>query len=171
MTSAFLALRLFLGAEFRHEVVPFDRILERVRSGGADAGLVIHEGQITFGSLGLERVVDLGEWWGSRTGGLPLPLGGNAVRRDLGPETMRALTRLYRDSIEYALQHRDEALEYAERFGRDLDRAKTDRFVGMYVNDLTRDYGERGRRAIERFLEEGAATGLVPRLPAVEFVS
>lgn len=171
MTSAFLALRLYLGAEFRYEVVPFDRILERVVNGGADAGLVIHEGQITFGSLGLDRVVDLGQWWGARTEGLPLPLGGNAVRRDLGEETMRELTRLYRDSIEYALAHREEALEYAERFGRDLDRAKTDRFVGMYVNELTRDYGERGRRAIERFLEEGVAAGLVPRLPAVEFVS
>jgi 1,4-dihydroxy-6-naphthoate synthase len=170
-TSAFLALRLYLGADFRHVVVPFDEILEHVASGASDAGLVIHEGQITFGSLGLDRVVDLGAWWKATRNGLPLPLGGNAVRRDLGEATMRALTHLYRDSIEYALAHRDEALEYAERFGRGLDRARTDRFVGMYVNELTLDYGARGKRAIERFLEEGAAAGLVPRLPAVEFVS
>ena len=170
-TSAFLALRLYLGEEYRYEVVPFDAILEHVASGASDAGLVIHEGQITFDSLGLDRVVDLGAWWKSTRNGLPLPLGGNAVRRDLGEATMRALTRLYRDSIEYALAHRDEALEYAERFGRGLDRSRTDRFVGMYVNELTLDYGTRGKRAIERFLEEAAAAGLVPRLPAVEFVS
>jgi 1,4-dihydroxy-6-naphthoate synthase len=170
-TSAFLALRLYLGADFSHEVVPFDAILDHVARGACDAGLVIHEGQLTFASLGLDRVVDLGAWWKATRNGLPLPLGGNAVRRDLGDATMRALTQLYRDSIEYALAHRDEALEYAERFGRGLDRARTDRFVGMYVNELTLDYGARGKRAIERFLEEGAAAGLLPRLPAVEFVS
>ncbi len=170
MTSAFLALRLYLGRDYRYEVVPFDRILDVVREGGADAGLVIHEGQLTYGREGLHRIVDLGVWWAERTGGLPLPLGGNVVRKDLGGPTMSALTRVLRDSIDYGLDHRAEALEYALDFGRGLDGALADRFVGMYVNDLTRDYGERGRRAITRFLEEGIEAGVVPRIGAVEFV-
>lgn len=170
LTSAFLALRLYLGREFQHRVVPFDRILDAVADGQADAGLVIHEGQLTFARQGLHRIVDLGAWWGEHTGGLPLPLGGNAVRRDLGDTAMRALTRVLRDSIEYGLTHREEALAYALDFGRGLDGKLADRFVGMYVNDLTRDYGERGREAIRRFLQEGHEAGLVPRLPQVEFV-
>ncbi len=170
LTSAFLALRLFLGKEFAHRVVPFDTILDVVRDGEADAGLVIHEGQLTYGAHGLELIADLGAWWGERTGGLPLPLGGNVVRKDLGDDVMRRLTRILRESIDYGLEHRREALEYAIDFGRGLDDDLNDRFVGMYVNDLTRDYGERGRRAIERFLEEGEAAGLVPAIGPVEFV-
>lgn len=171
LTSAYLALRIFLGREFRHETLPFDQILEAVAVGRADAGLIIHEGQLTYSGLGLERVVDLGAWWSERTGGLPLPLGGNVVRRDLGARAMSRLTSILGDSIDYGLEHRREALDYAMGFGRGIDRDLTDRFVGMYVNDLTRDYGERGRRGIERFLEEGRATGLVPRGISLEFVS
>jgi len=170
LTSAFLALRLFLGRDYDHVVVPFDEILDEVREGRADAGLVIHEGQITFGSHGLKRIVDLGRWWNERTDGLPLPLGGNAVRRDLGRDAMERLTAVLHDSIEDALAHRDEALAYAMDYGRGLDRSSTDRFVGMYVNDLTLDYGERGRRAVERFLAEGREAGLVPGSGPVEFV-
>ena len=168
LTSAFLALRLFLGHDFEHEVVPFDKILEAVESGRVDAGLIIHEGQLTYGGLGLQLVVDLGVWWSETRDGLPLPLGGNVVRKDLGP-LVPTLTRVIKDSIEYGLDHRKEALDYAMDFGRGLDRPLTDRFVGMYVNDLTRDYGDRGRQAIERFLAEGSAAGLIPELQ-VEFV-
>ena len=164
LTSAYLALRLFLGVDVDVRVVPFDRILDEVAEGRVDAGLVIHEGQLTFGRMGLHKIADLGLWWREHTGGLPLPLGGNVVRKDLGPETMRALTRMYRDSIAYALSHRAEALAYAKAFGRGLDDGTNDRFVGMYVNELTLDYGDRGRRAIARFLEEGAAAGIVPRV-------
>jgi 1,4-dihydroxy-6-naphthoate synthase len=171
MTSAYLAMRLFLGREFDVVVVPFDRILDEVASGRADAGLVIHEGQLTFASLGLHKIVDLGVWWAQTHEGLPLPLGGNAVRKDLGVPTMRALTRMYRDSIAFALAHRAEALAYAKDFGRGLDDGLNDRFVGMYVNDLTLDYGERGREAIRRFLEEGAAAGIVPKIAPVDFVA
>ena len=170
LTSAFLALRLALSRDFEHVVVPFDAILDAVADGDADAGLIIHEGQLTYSSLGLHKVLDLGVWWADRTGGLPLPLGGNAVRKDLGDDTMRALTRVLRDSIEYGLDHREEALAYSLDYGRGLDAAMADRFVGMYVNDLTRDYGDRGREAIRRFLDEGSAAGLVPELPVVEFV-
>ena len=169
LTSAFLALRLFLGGNFSYKVVRFDRILEAVRSGQADAGLIIHEGQLTYGDHRLQLVADLGVWWAERTGGLPLPLGGNVVRKDLGAAPMQRLTGILRDSIDYGLEHRDKALDYAMDFGRGLDRGLTDRFVGMYVNDLTRDYGERGSRAIERLLEEGRAAGLVPD-STVEFV-
>ncbi len=171
MTSAFLALSLRLGRPFEHRVVPFDRILDVVAAGGADAGLVIHEGQLTYGDADLHRVADLGAWWAERTGGLPLPLGGNVVRRDLGRATMRDLTRILRRSIDFGLEHREEALRYALDFGRGLDGALADRFVGMYVNELTRDYGERGRRAIERLLHDGARAGLVPEVPAIEFVA
>ena len=170
LTSAYLALRLFLPSEFPYVVVPFDRILETVASGQADAGLVIHEGQLTYAALGLRKIVDLGVWWGETHGGLPLPLGGNAVRKDLGEGTMRALTRMYRDSIAYALGHREEALAYARGFGRGLDERLNDRFVGMYVNELTLDYGERGHRAIRTFLDEGIAAGLVPAVGPVEFI-
>lgn len=170
MTSAFLALRLFLECDFPFKVVPFDRILETVTSREADAGLIIHEGQLTYSRHDLVLVTDLGVWWSERTGGLPLPLGGNVVRRDLGAEGMRRLTAILRESIDYGLNYRKEALDYAMDFGRGLDRALADRFVGMYVNELTRDYGERGRRAIERFLDEGRAAGLVPAGTPLEFV-
>jgi 1,4-dihydroxy-6-naphthoate synthase len=170
LTSAYLAARLFLESEFPHVVVPFDRILDHVAEGGADLGLVIHEGQLTYRRQGLHNVVDLGAWWGERTGGLPLPLGGNAVRRDLGVETMRSLTRVLKRSIAFGLHHREEALAYALDFGRGLDGSLADRFVGMYVNDLTLDYGRRGREAIRRFLAAGAECRLVPPLPVVEFV-
>ena len=170
LTSAFLAAQLYLGRDFSHVVVPFDRILDHVAEEQADLGLVIHEGQLTFARQGLHNVVDLGVWWGERTGGLPLPLGGNAVRKDLGRDTMRSLTRVLERSIAFGLQHRDEALSYALGFGRGLDASLADRFVGMYVNELTLDYGERGREAIRRFLAAGADRGLVPPLPTVEFV-
>jgi 1,4-dihydroxy-6-naphthoate synthase len=171
LTSAYLALRLATGRDFDHLVLPFDRILEAVAEGEADAGLIIHEGQLTYSGLGLHNVLDLGVWWAERTGGLPLPLGGNAVRKDLGVETMRALTRVLKASIDYGLDHREPALRYALDFGRGLDAPMADRFVGMYVNDLTRDYGERGRAAIRRFLSEGTEAGIVPELPEVEFVA
>ncbi|HEX4823719.1 MAG TPA: MqnA/MqnD/SBP family protein [Candidatus Polarisedimenticolaceae bacterium] len=170
LTSAYLALRLFTGREFPFVVVPFDQILDAVTSGQAGAGLVIHEGQLTYAAAGLKKVLDLGAWWKETHDGLPLPLGGNAVRKDLGAGTMRSLTAMYRGSIAYALAHRGEALAYAKDFGRGLSDPLNDRFVGMYVNDLTLDYGERGRRAIRAFLDEGAAAGLVPSLPAVDFV-
>ncbi len=170
MTSAFLALRLFLGQEPQHTVVPFDRIPEAVLAGDVGAGLIIHESQLTYREQGLHLVVDLGAWWSARTDGLPLPLGGNVVRKDLGRPTMIALGRVLRDSIEHGLAHREAALTYAEAFGRGLDRGRTDRFVGMYVNDLTRDYGPRGRSAITRFLDDGAAAGAIPAVPRLDFV-
>jgi len=171
LTSAYLALRLYVGGEFPFVVAPFDEILDVVASGRADAGLIIHEGQLTYASLGLTKIVDLGVWWGARTGGGPLPLGGNAVRRDLGPETMRVLTKVYRDSIAFALANRAEALAYAKDFGRGLDDGLNDRFVGMYVNELTLDYGPRGRRSIQRFLDEGVAAGIVPPVEPVTFIA
>lgn len=171
LTSAYMALRLRLGGTFPFVVVPFDRILDEVQAGRADAGLVIHEGQLTYGSVGLKKILDLGVWWGAETGGLPLPLGGNAVRKDLGRATMRALTTMYRDSIAFGLAHRAEALAYAKDFGRGLDDGLNDRFVGMYVNDLTLDYGERGRRSIQLFLDRGAEAGIIPKIGRVDFVA
>jgi len=169
LTSAFLALRLYK-PDVQYVVMPFDEILEAVRDGKAEAGLLIHEGQLTYAREGLRSLVDLGRWWAERTGGLPLPLGGNIIRRDLGPELMSRLSRLLHDSIAYSLEHRDEAVQYAMQFGRGLDRTDTDRFVGMYVNQLTLDYGERGREAVRRFLGEAAEKGLIPPVD-VQFVS
>jgi 1,4-dihydroxy-6-naphthoate synthase len=168
LTSAALALRLALG-EVRTEVVPFDRILDDVAVGRHAAGLLIHEGQLTYGATGLHRVIDLGAWWREKTGGLPLPLGGNAIRRDLGTRVIADVGRLFKASIEYGLAHREEALTYAMEFGRGLGRPLGDRFVGMYVNADTLDYGERGRRAVETFLARAHQAGAIPRLPAVEF--
>src|SRR5262249_36740716 len=139
-------------------------------AGEVDAGLLIHEGQLTYESEGLKKIVDLGEWWFERTG-LPLPLGGNVIRRDLGLDTMRRVSRILRDSIQYALSNRRAAVTYAQQFGRGLDAAKTDRFVGMYVNDLTLDYGERGRAAVTRLFDEAYGARLIPRPVPVEFVS
>jgi 1,4-dihydroxy-6-naphthoate synthase len=168
LTSACLALRLFApGVETR--VVPFDRILDEVREGRADVGLVIHEGQLTYGGEGLVKVADLGAWWKEETG-LPLPLGGNAVRRDLGPEMMGRLTRLVREAVRHSLAHRPQALEYAMGFARGMDPEVADRFVGMWVNDMTVEMGDRGRRAVQAFLDRGFAAGVVPARVAVDFV-
>jgi 1,4-dihydroxy-6-naphthoate synthase len=169
LTTAFLTLRLLLPQSFASEVLPFDQILAAVAEGRYDAGLIIHEGQLTFQNLGLHLVVDLGVWWQDRTG-LPLPLGGNVVRRDLGPETIREISRLLKASIRYALEHRDDALAYALQYARDMDKALADRFVGMYVNEWTLDYGPRGREAVRRLLDEGHQAGIIPSPVAVEFV-
>ncbi len=167
LTTAALAVRLW-DASLEHVVIPFDRIMDAVTAGEVDAGLIIHEGQVTYASVGLHKVVDLGEWWTGETG-LPLPLGGNVIRKDLGPDLMRRISRLLRDSIQYALAHRQEALDYAMQFGRDMDRPLADRFVGMYVNDLTLDYGERGRAAVRRLLTVGHERGIIPHLVEPEF--
>jgi 1,4-dihydroxy-6-naphthoate synthase len=168
LTSACLALRLFApGVATR--VVPFDRILDEVREGRADVGLIIHEGQLTYGGHGLHRVADLGAWWKDETG-LPLPLGGNAVRRDLGPEMMARLTRLVRETVRHSLAHRPQALEYAMGFARGMDPAVADRFVGMWVNDMTVEMGERGREAVRVFLERGFEAGVVPHRAPLDFV-
>jgi 1,4-dihydroxy-6-naphthoate synthase len=169
LTTAFLTLRLLLPQGFAYEVLPFDKILSAVAAGQYDAGLIIHEGQLTFQNLGLSLVVDLGIWWQERTR-LPLPLGGNVVRRDLGPATIKQISRLLKESIRYALAHRDEALNYALQYARDMDKALADQFVGMYVNDWTLDYGPRGREAVRRLLNEGHRAGVIPSPVAVEFV-
>ena len=170
MTTAFLALQLMLGkGAFQHRVVMFDEIPTYVRDGKADAGLVIHEGQLTIEKDGLHLVADLGEWWLAKTD-LPLPLGGNVVRRDLGPDHCRAVTRIMKQSIQYSLDNRPEAVRYALKFGRGLDEQLADEFVGMYVNRWTLDYGPRGREAVRRLLADGAAAGLVPDAGAIEFV-
>jgi 1,4-dihydroxy-6-naphthoate synthase len=169
MTTAFLSLSLLLGKGFSYEVIPFDQILDAVANGRVDAGLIIHEGQLTFQNQGLHLVVDLGVWWNDKTG-LPLPLGGNVVRKDLGPAIIQNVSRLIRESIHYGLQHRKEALEYALKYGRDLDHALADKFVGMYVNDWTVDYGDRGRQAVKLLLAEGHRAGIIPNPVNVEFV-
>ena len=169
LTTAHLVLRLF-EPDFEAHVVPFDQVQRVVTEGAVDAGVLIHEGQLTYEEEGLRRLVDLGEWWAGRTGGLPLPLGGNIIRRDLGVDVMSKVSRLLRDSIVYARAHRSQAIEYAQQFGRGLDRAKTDRFVGMYVNDLTLDYGERGRAAVARLFDEAYARRLIPNRVDLEFV-
>src|SRR5580700_1490149 len=168
LTTAFLTLRLF-DPSVQYVVVPFDQIQDQVRAGRVAAGLLFHEGQLTYAEEGLKKIVDLGEWWSERTGGLPLPLGGNVIRRDLGAPTISTLSRLLHDSIAYGLDHREEAVEYAMQFGRGLDHARTDRFVGMYVNALTLDYGDRGRQAVQRLLGDAQAAGLLPRPVTVEF--
>jgi 1,4-dihydroxy-6-naphthoate synthase len=168
LTTAYLALQLY-EKDFEHVVVPFDQIEEFVAAGRADAGLLIHEGQLTYGDNGLRKIVDLGEWWAQRTGGLPLPLGGNIIRRDLGPEMIRKVSKLLHDSIAYALSHRKDAVDYARQFGRGLDTEQTDKFVGMYVNDLTLGYGERGRLAVERLMTEAFERGLIPSAVPVQF--
>ena len=168
LTTAALALRLWDPA-LQHVVMPFDQIPDAVVAGTVDAGLLIHEGQVTYASLGLHKVVDLGEWWTGETG-LPLPLGGNVIRKDLGVELMRRISHLLRESIRYALTHREEALDYAMQFGRNMDRRLADQFVGMYVNDLTLDYGERGRAAVRRLLARGHDRGIIPHRMEPEFV-
>ena len=168
LTSAFLALRLF-NADFKYEVVPFDKIIDAVLDGVCDAGLLIHEGQLFYQRKGLHKVLDLGEWWHQRHG-LPLPMGGNAIKRDLGPELTKEVSNLLRESIRYSLTHREDALQYALQFARDMDPALADRFVGMWVNELTLDYTDRGREAVRRLLEEGYEKGIIPNRVPVEFI-
>ena len=168
LTSAFLALKIY-NPDFEYEVVPFDKIIEAVESGRCDAGLLIHEGQLFYEKIGLHKVLDLGEWWHERTG-LPLPMGGNAIRRDLGTKTMKQVSELLRESIQYSLDNRDDALQYAMQFARDMDIELADRFVAMWVNDLTLDYTERGREAVARLLQEGFERGIIPNRVDIEFV-
>lgn len=168
LTTAYLALKLYR-PDVATFVLPFDQIQEAVQRSEAAAGLLIHEGQLTYADEGLKKIVDLGEWWAADTGGLPLPLGGNVIRRDLGPDTIGTVSALLHASIAYGLEHRSEALDYAMQFGRGLDRAKADRFVGMYVNDLTLGYGEKGREAVRRLLDRAHQAGIIPRAVTAEF--
>jgi len=168
LTTAYLALQLFApGIEV--EVVPFDQIIPQILEGKYEAGLIIHEGQLTYDKSGLHRIVDLGRWW-QRVTGLPLPLGGNAIRRSLGSETMASVTQALRESIQYAIDHREEALAYAMQFARDLDTQLADKFVGMYVNERTLDYGEDGREAVRRLLDMGHKAGIIPQESRVDWV-
>ena len=168
MTTAYLALKLY-APKIQTTVVPFDQIIPQVLEGKHAAGLIIHEGQLTYSKSGLHRCLDLGKWWHDTTG-LPLPLGGNAIRRELPKDVLRSVSLALRDSIQYALDHRDEALQYAMQFARDLDTQLADKFVGMYVNQRTLDYGEDGKQAIRRLLEMGHQAGIIPQEPRVEFV-
>ncbi len=170
MTSAFLAAQLYLGADFSHVVIPFDEIFEAVREGRADVGLIIHEGQLTYARDGFRLVRDLGAWWKARTG-LPLPLGGNIVRKDIPPAVRSELSDILRESIVYGLAHRRPAVDHSMAHARGMDVPLADEFIGMYVNDYTVDYGETGREAIRRFLGEAAEKGLVPPVRDLEFVS
>jgi 1,4-dihydroxy-6-naphthoate synthase len=167
-TSAYLTLKLF-EPDFEPVVMPFDKIIEAVRNEVVEAGLLIHEGQLFFPQLGLHRVIDLGIWWQEQTS-LPLPLGGNAVRRSIGRETGRLIARTIRDSVAYGLEHRDEALNYAMQFAREMDTELADKFVGMYVNKWTLGYGEKGRKAVREFIERGTSAGLLPTPPTVEYL-
>ncbi|HMJ06689.1 MAG TPA: MqnA/MqnD/SBP family protein [Chthoniobacterales bacterium] len=169
MTSAFLALQLFLNRDFEHIVVPFDEIFEAVKSGRADLGLIIHEGQLTYAAAGLHKLLDLGAWWKAETG-LPLPLGGNVLRKDLAPAVKRDLAEILRESIDYGLAHREAAVRHSLPYARDMDAALAGEFIGMYVNDYTRDYGESGREAIRQFLGRAEASGYLDRHVELEFV-
>jgi 1,4-dihydroxy-6-naphthoate synthase len=169
MTSAFLALKLYLD-KFNYVVVPFDQIFEAVRSGHADAGLIIHEGQLTYARSGFAKLIDLGEWWKLRTG-LPLPLGGNVLRRDIPLEIQSELSAILRESIEFGLAHRAEAVQHSMPYARDMDSDLTSKFIGMYVNEFTRDYGEVGREAIRRFLGEARERGYIDRPVSIDFVT
>lgn len=170
LTTAFLVLNLLLGrGAFNHTVVMFDQILTHVAAGRADAGLIIHEGQLTYQNQHLHKVVDLGQWWAEETG-LPLPLGGNCIRRDHGPDNMRDIAQVLRSSIEFSLNHRAEAVEHALQYARDMGPDLADRFVGLYVNHWTLDYGETGRRAVEELLHRAHQAGLVPKVDSLDFV-
>lgn len=168
LTSAFLALRLY-NKDFKYEVVPFDEIIDAVQSGRVDAGLLIHEGQLFYKQLGLDKVLDLGEWWYERTE-LPLPMGGNAIRRDLGEDLMKQVSKHLHRSIVYSMENREDALQYAMQFARDMAPELADRFVAMWVNDLTLDYGERGREGVRRLLTEGYEAGIIPNKVNIDFV-
>ena len=174
LTTAYLALRMCLRVDFAHVIVPFDEVLDVVEAGEyqgnpVDAGLIIHEGQLTYAKQNLELILDTGQWWFEQTG-LPLPLGANAIRKDLGPEAIADVHRLLLQSIRFGLDHREDALDYALGFGRGLDRCMADEFVGMYVNDWTLDFGDRGREAVRRLLAQGHEAGVIPKLIAPEFV-
>src|SRR6476661_5729650 len=168
LTSAYLALRIY-NKDFEHVVVPFDKIIDAVKAGDADAGLLIHEGQLFYNQMGLHKVLDLGEWWHEKTG-LPLPMGGNAIRRDLGPELMREVSKYLHNSIQYSMDNREDALAYAMQFARDMEPALADRFVAMWVNELTLDYGKRGKEAVKLLLSEGYKAGIIPHEVQVDFV-
>ena len=168
MTSAFLALRIY-NQDFEYVVVPFDEIIDTVKKGKADAGLLIHEGQLFYKQIGLDKVLDLGEWWFEKTG-LPLPMGGNVIKRDLGEELMRKVSKCLHKSIKYSLDNREDALSYAMQFARDMPPELADRFVAMWVNDLTLDYGDRGREAVRLLLQEGYEKGIIPHQVEVDFV-
>ncbi len=168
MTSAFLAVQLFLG-KFDYVVVPFDKIFDAVRSGRADAGLIIHEGQLIYAQAGFEKIVDLGEWWKRETG-LPLPLGGNVVRKDIPPAVRHDLSEIVRESIDYGVAHRDEAVRHSLAYARGMSTSLTGKFIGMYVNEFTRDYGETGRAAIRKFLTDGRDKGHIDVPIELEFV-
>jgi len=169
LTSAFLALSIHT-PKFNYQVVPFDEITDAVIEGRCDAGLLIHEGQLFYHNLGLHKVLDLGEWWHDYTGGLPLPMGGNAIRRELGEDTIREVSGLLRESIQYSLDNREDALAYAMQFAREMDPNLADRFVAMWVNELTLDYTDRGREAVRRLLTEGYERGIIPHEVDVQFV-
>ncbi len=174
LTSAFLALQLWLdkpASEFDFVVVPFDRIFSAVRSGQADVGLIIHEGQLTYGNEGLSVCADMGRWWGQETGGLPLPLGGNVIHKRFDAAERKTISDILATSIRFSLDHRPAAIQHARQFARDMGRELTDKFVGMYVNHWTLDYGERGRRSIREFLDRACQRGLIARLPELEFVA
>ncbi|HWY51979.1 MAG TPA: MqnA/MqnD/SBP family protein [Chthoniobacterales bacterium] len=168
MTSAYLALQLYLG-DFKHVIVPFDQIFDAVRAGRTDAGLIIHEGQLTYAKSGFRKIVDLGEWWKQETG-LPLPLGGNVIRKDIPSEVRHDLCEIMRESIDFGLSNRDEAVQHALPYARDMNQNLADKFIGMYVNDFTRDYGETGRAAIRRFLGNAQRAGYIDNLAEIEFV-
>ena len=168
MTSAYLALRIY-NRDFQYVVVPFDEIIEAVQKGDVDAGLLIHEGQLFYNQMGLNKVLDLGEWWHDKTG-LPLPMGGNVIRRDLGKDLMQRVSKYLHQSIVYSMDNREDALAYAMQFARDMQPELADRFVAMWVNDLTLDYGERGREAVKRLLAEGHKAGIIPHKVKVDFV-
>jgi 1,4-dihydroxy-6-naphthoate synthase len=168
MTSAYLALKLYLG-EFDEIVVPFDQIFDAVKGGRADAGLIIHEGQLTYERAGFRKIVDLGEWWKRETA-LPLPLGGNVLRKDIPLPVQRDLLAIMRESIDYGLAHREEAVRHSMPYARDMDAPLASKFIGMYVNDFTRDYGDAGREAIRRFLTTASEAGYITNTPAIEFV-
>lgn len=168
LTSAFLALRLY-NKDFEYEVVPFDEIIDAVQKGSVDAGLLIHEGQLFYKEMGLDKVLDLGEWWHEKTG-LPLPMGGNAIRRELGPELMKQVSKHLHQSIVYSMENREDALSYAMQFARDMSPDLADRFVAMWVNDLTLDYGDRGKESVIRLLKEGYEAGIIPHEVQIDFV-
>lgn len=168
LTSAFLALRIF-NKDFQYEVVPFDEIIDAVQKGSVDAGLLIHEGQLFYKQMGLDKVLDLGEWWHERTG-LPLPMGGNVIRRDLGENLMKQVSKHLHQSILYSMENREDALAYAMQFARDMAPELADRFVAMWVNDLTLDYGERGKEGVRRLLKEGYEAGIIPHEVDIQFV-
>ncbi len=168
LTSAFLAMRIY-NSDFEYEVIPFDEIIEAVQKGKVDAGLLIHEGQLFYKEIGLDKVLDLGEWWHNETG-LPLPMGGNVIKRDLGDDLMREVSGHLKRSIEYSMENREDALAYAMQFARDMPPELADRFVAMWVNDLTLDYGERGKEGVKLLLEKGFEKGIIPNKVEIEFL-